>query len=644
MGRDGPAIVPSHFRIDQHAHDEELTLAMVRNATTAIFWFLMLSAAPPLAPAQKPELREPKSVGDPARADSLDQLSRSKYARRQQATLEMWRQREQSRDQVQEAARHPDPEVSGRAKWILRQWRRGSLPDTPPEISRLLLRTDGPVAIERLLEGGQFTAAVVAVEESAGTVDREAIQSRISLALSRRFPIYVHHALAGESLADLLRLIDLVADSKEMAVCRVQVLQQMGVEVGEDSLLPASAVTWSPIERQRATALVLMIQGKFDRAIEVASESVDKDLLHQCRMIASRWSEAARDSERLARDSERGSYEHARLWCLTLIAADRGQEDELFREAVKEFSWVDETEDELAAELRWKCLASHGEVDAAFEILDKVSPDSSASVSVDASRPGRAFGVLGFPLDRVDSDMTQWVDEAITAQADHTTDELTVEVRKILALMQCLIAVGRDDAAWYIASRLSQCDVSIDTLRLREYVLSTLTMTKRSDWVVPLAISEGENTLSPMSQNTISRTLSDADAITFEIVMQALVGILRGASLEQRLRATYQLFEGEVPEGFDSETDFRQLYQYVTGPRPTRRSRGSAIGGGGILANLNIVKLFTLHGESDLAAECLQKLTRTGDLHAMFYLAEQELDGGRAETALSLFQSVLQSR
>ena len=119
---------------------------MLRNAKIAPL-FLLLLICVPQAVAQKatPLDRAPQQ------RDSLDHLSRKKYSSRQQATLEMWRQREISREQVQEAARHADPEVSGRAKWILRQWRRGSLPDAPPEISRLLQRTDGPIAIQRLL-------------------------------------------------------------------------------------------------------------------------------------------------------------------------------------------------------------------------------------------------------------------------------------------------------------------------------------------------------------------------------------------------------------------------------------------------------------------------------------------------------------
>jgi tetratricopeptide (TPR) repeat protein len=631
----------------------KLTLEMVRKATIACFLSLMAVCVPRGTIAQEAKsadlFNDDQARGE-VRGDqptsevgSLDLLSRKKYSRRQAATLEMWRKRDLSRDQVQEAARHPDPEVSGRAKWILRQWRRGSLPDTPPEISRLLQRTDGPLAIERLLEGGQFTAVIVAVEESAGTIDREAIQKRIASAMLRRFPIFVHHAIRSDSLPELLKLIDLTADSKEMAICRIQLMRQLGTEFEANTLLPASAVTWPPIKRQRATVLALITLGKTDEAIRIASESVDKDLLHQCRMIAARWSEAAHDNLLLAREAEEGSYEHARLWCLTLIAADRAGDQSMFDEAVLELSSSEASEDDLASELRWKCLASHGKVDAAFAILDAVSPDASASVSMDASRTGRAFVALGFPLDRVDSEVDQWVDSAIEAQRHSNATDLVEEVRKILALMQCLISIGRDDAAWSIADRLSRSDVNVSSLRLREFVLSTLTMTKRTDWVVRLAVRPEEKTLSQTSQNTIARTLSDADAISLDIVMQAFAQMMVGQPLTKRLRAAHQLLEGEIPEGFDRDEDFRRLYEYVTRPRPIRQLRGRELGRKGILANLGVVNLFARHGESDLASACLKKLAQSGDLKALFYLAEQELDGGRAEIALGLFESVFKT-
>jgi tetratricopeptide (TPR) repeat protein len=607
---------------------------MLRHATIALTLLLTLVVGIP-AVAQSVQ-QEPIELRDDS--DALEHLFKRKYSSRQQATMELWRQREESRDEVQEAARSSDPEVSGRAQWILRQWRRGSLPDTPPEVSRLLERLDGPAAVERLLEGGHFAAAIVAVEESAGTVDREAIQARVTTALNRRFPIYVHHALANDSLPELLKLIDLVADSKELVVCRVQLMREMGIEIQPAELLPSSR-SLSNVDVERATALTLITLGQIAEAIAVAKQSADKDLLHQCRMIGGQWAESAMESAELARAAEAGSYEQTRYWCLTLIAAERAGNKELIQEAVQFLSSPDPQGDDLAAELRWKCLASHGEVAQAFKILDKLSPSASASVAIDSSRTERAFEVLGFPLERLDLEITQWVDAAIEAQRVYKLDELCLESQNILALMQCLISIGRDDAGWFVAKRLCESDVHVGTLLLREYVLSTLTMTKRTDWLVPLAVMEGENVMGAASPHTIARTL-DVEGETVEILVDALTRVLLHSSLKERLHAAAELLRGEIPAGFDQQTGYQIIFDHVTMPRTSRDLRRRSVQLKDISANEGLVQMFLQHGQAELAMSCRQKMAESGDINALFKIAEHQIDAGRAATAEELLDLV----
>ena len=573
--------------------------------------------------------------------ETLERLSRGQYWRRQAATLEMWRRREDSREQVQEAARHSDPEVAGRAKWILQQWRRGSLPDSPPAVHRFLQRSKGPAAIERLLEGGQFRAAVVAVEESAGTIDREAIHQRISLALTRRFPLYAYQAVVDDTLDDLLRLIDLVADTKELALCRIQLMRQMGMKIPTDpsSLLPQASRTWTPQLRQRATVLVLMTLGQMDKARQQAASN--DDLLQQCRMAAGEWEATLVSSHVRALATEAGSQEHARLWCVTLIAADRAGDRQRFDEAVDQLSDLRTIRPGPAADLRWKYLASHGEIDAAIDILNETRPDTAAQVAITASRFDRAFESLGFPADRVDLDISDWVDLAIAAQADADLQDPAPEVRRVLALIQTLVSIGRDDAAWFVARQLSQSEVPVGTRTLRDHVVWKLLVTPRTDWVLDLAVSDDDSIPSSTSQLAIVQTLADADSYCFDVVLKALAPILNGQSVRQRLYAARQLIEGEIPEGFDPENDFRRLFQFAIAPR--RSSSRGRIGASGVRANLDVVRIFVRHGQPELASACLGKLVETGDLEAKFALAEYELNGGRAENAASLFQSVFDS-
>lgn len=591
-------------------------------------------------PAHSDERRSQSNV---AEDETLDWLSRNRYSRRQQATLDMWRDRERSRELVQEAARHPDPEVSGRAKWILRQWRRGALPDTPPAIAKLLQASESPAAVERLLEGGQFTAALVAVEESAGTIDREAVQSRIGSALTRRFPIYIHLALAKDSLDELLKLVDLVADSKELALCRVELMQLLGIDVTAENLLPTAASLWSPSAREQAEVLLWMVLGEVDRAISLAERSVNDNLLHQCRMIAGRWQDAAEESLRQARLAQPGNYEYARLWCLAFISADRAGDADIRSEAISaltDTTIIDSDEGRLASELRWKCLASHGEVDAALAIVSQTNPEAAAAVCLDASRTERAFTILGFPLDRLDLDLDQWIDHSIESQRQFNEADLSPEMRQVLALMQCLISIGRHDAAWTIASRLADAKISIDTLRLREYVLSTLSMTQRSEWVVPLAVGKEDQSLTPQTSSAIARVLPDCDLISFDNLVHTLSLVMVDASLQQRVQAAAALYRGEIPDQFDPATGFRRIYELISAPRSSPTIGGSSFGKPGMAESLAVVSLFARHGEAALATQCLQNLVVKQDSKALFFMAEQELDGGRTETAEALFEAV----
>ncbi len=584
------------------------------------------------------EEHPPRDVGG-----TLDRLSRQTYSDRHTATIEMWKDRDHSRAAVQEAARDSDPEVAGRARWILRQWRRGAMPDTPPEISRLLQAGDQPAAIERLIEAGQFSAAVVAVEESAGTIDRESIQRRINAALLRRFPIYVHTAMRSESLGDLLDLIDLVADSNETAACRFELMRLLEMPIADDKILPKSAASWSPLQRDTSTAILLAKSGRFDEAIEVARTSGNEQLWLNCLMMNSRWRTIADDRHDLAKRSDVGSIEHCLHWCQTMMAADRCGDTGLYNEAVKQLTAPEICKLEVASEYRWKYLANHGQVDAALDVLGPMNADAAASVALDSSRTRRAFEVLGFPIDRIDSDYLIWIDEAVAAQRNGPHLDLAPQIQTLLVLMQCLLSTGRDDVAWTIARRLCESDLRIDgnrKIRVAEYVLSTLAMTKRADWITRLSIDPADRSVTPDTLEIVGRVLPDADATTIDIVMDALSKMNPGHSPEQLFLSASRLISGEIPSDFNPDVDFARFFEVVTRPRAARSVRASDNQNVAIQANLNIVSMLSRLGQTKLAASCLSKLAQSGDTDAVFRMAEQSLDSGRADTASQLFELV----
>ncbi len=322
------------------------------------------------------------------------------------------------------------------------------------------------------------------------------------------------------------------------------------------------------------------------------------------------------------------------------------QDRELFQEAVAaltlEQSGEQPVESPLARAVRWRTLAVHGEVESALKILDQFDPESAAMVSIDGSRIDHAFEVLGFPLEEVDQQITTWVDAAIERQRESESEELVQSVNDLLALVHCLIVIGREDAARTAVGRLCRTDLNVGQRRLRDYVLYSLLSTRRSDWVVEFAIADDEKTLSPTSRGIVARLLPDSDAISLEIILEALRSISPADSEQDRLVAACTLIEGQIPDGFDPLVDFKRLYDFAVVPRYP--GRGVAVQGtAAIRANLNIVRLFARHGQAEYASGLLEKLIEFADLEALRQLAEQQLDGGSSEAALELFETMRQS-
>ncbi|MFG0261941.1 MAG: hypothetical protein ACF788_06090, partial [Novipirellula sp. JB048] len=608
---------------------------------------------------------------------SPERLSAERYSQRQQATMQMWRRRASSRQAVQEAADHPDPEVAERANWILRQWRRGSLPETPPELARLLQRDDDPAVLEELLEMGQFSAVVVAVEESAGTAQRTLLHQRLAAALTRRFPVYVRRAYRDEGLMDLLRLVDLVADSKEMAVCRIELMQLMEVELDEDSLLPQAAEDWTPRLRQEAEVLVLVVLGRLPEATERARRSEHPELLRLCQMLGGDWRSIARETAAAAELAAAGSAERSRLWCRALVAADRGGGESLETEsstdtelveleaiatrAVDELLSMPVTVGDASVEMRWKCLASHGYVDEALQIFDQLEEDydvvkrprsdSASLVALAASRTDVAFEMLGYAYQEVDTELMTWIAEAIEqqrrdtlgAKTDGTIPRVVPKLNRLLSLMRCLLSVGRVEPAWTIARELSDSDVVVGSRRLRDHVLISLLATQRQEWLPRLAVRPGEEALASETERLLIVALTEIDAKSWGMMRESLAELMPTVPMARRIQILFDLCRGEKPVEFEDASRFRAFYESLASNRayhPPQGQRALVRLSLPRRMNVQIASFFSRLGQVGIASEVLATLAAQGDIEAMFAIAERELDLGQGESAAVAFEQI----
>ena len=621
----------------------------------------------PLAEQLEGDATDSESLSDPfgidwSRLDEdelIDLLKQGLHGRRQLATLETWKRRSTLREIVQRLSQDDDLEVRTRASWILGQWARGALPETPEEVGRWLSQSSTAVAMDTLLAEGYFSSVVVALEESKGREDARSMRDRIASLMVKGFPVYAVRAYESGLISEFLEVLDLVSNTVELAVCRYQLMKEAEVEITNENLLPSSASDWTPLLRLQAECILEYLRGDLNKAAELAKQSIDPEQLIRLRMVSEDWETLADELVSRARNAPKGSLERTRLWTFVLVSAERsldslesaGSAKTLRQEAVENLlmETTEETvEGKLAAAMRWKALASHGEVDDALSILAELAPGDAASLCKDASRVGQAFSVLGRPLDEIDLSLSNWIDEAIQKQAATNARELSTSVRELMTLMQCLIRIGRDDLAFEIAFELSHSGVKVGSLDLREFVLSTLSLTKRIDWMVALAVPKDGKSISRETYNIIARGLPDCDLSTLETAVEALVAAFPQEPIKSHLEQTVSLFLSDDSDASDQSgikpNLFAKLFTFlVSESTSVRVPPGVRVNVRKDRLNLNFVKLFSKHGELRYSRILLQELVRKGDVEAMLVMAEQQLGSGQSKAAELLFESVLRN-
>ena len=578
----------------------------------------------------------------------IELLTRDLHGERQLAMLEVWRRRGALRDSVKRLALDKDPEVRGRANWILGQWSRGVVPETPKDLRQWLLQRTTAESLQGLLQQGYFRAVVVALEESASRPDAQAVRDRVAANLTNQFSTYALKAYESDSILDLIEILNLVSNTVELAVSRYQLSRELGSLDDSFQLLPSTAATWTPLLRLQAECVLRFLHGDLAGAHEKASQSIDPELLLRLRMVSGEWESLSEDLALRAKDSRRGSLERTRLLVLTLAASDRALVSPLLPARMKELRddavrqlldepIEDSVEGKLASVMRWKGLASHGEVNQAVELLRKINPSDAAALCKDSSRVADAFDAMERPLSRVDIELDQWIAEALKQQRASNVRDLTPEIREMLTLMQCLIAIGYDERGFELADQLANSGVKLGTIDLREFVLSTLSLTKKMDWILQLAVPPDAIEITLETYNTISRNLTDCELSTLRTVVGAFAEANPDATLGENLAQAVELFmasDSELVGDRVHETQFLKIFTYLfKDPTPEQNVEVLARNKKSPRLNLDFVKLFRKHGQTRFAELCLSELMSRGDREAILMWAQWSADAGRVEEA-----------
>lgn len=603
--------------------------------------------------------------------ESLERLGAGSYAQRQAATWELWNERESMRADVERATRHPDPEIASRALWILQRWERGLLPDTPPEVLRLLAGRDGVARLEGLLDAGLFSAVTVAIEQAGATAEGPQLRSELSESLERRFPFYVRKAVEENRLDAFCALLEVACETPAVAVARAQLLKRLGFDLQQRGELPQSAERWSQAERDRTRVLIEATLGDVEKALRTAQETGQADMVRACHVLLGNWQDLLDRSLSLARDVSPGSYEATSHWSDVLIAAKRlppsAAVQEICDEAVAALAGAPRAnESSNSIELRWRCLMIHGYLTPALEILRERDPAEAAEVISYTGDFHEAFAVLGFDRQRIDAQVAEALD-AYQVEMEGVNDRTQQKPRaasgdrvrlleKLLAVSRLLLRTGQDIQARRLYQAIAALPDHLpgrDSMQRfeRREVVRSLWQNRRPDWAFELASLDGRQSIEPMVLSDLLRGIGgydDAETRTLAILWGTMARLYSEATVSQRLEWLYQLYQGDDPWKNDPERSPDALYEELRFDRPGARqiNQRIALSARGV-STASLGDFFLRLGRIELAREIYESMAASDDEGALNLRSEAELrlarlalSAGRAEEAYNLYRKI----
>lgn len=619
-------------------------------------------------------------------------LDTTEFSLRRRSTVELWQDRDRYRDLVLEGLRSTDLETNERARWVIERWRRGIFADTPSDVAEQLAAMDPVEAIERLLELGDFASATLALEEAVGTLEYDGMASRLGMTLNVRFPVYARRAIEQSTQNDLLRFLAKSITSKELAVCHHEWNRLFGGT--DDEPRWQASFQADPEVAEQIECLLALLDGNQEAALQIAVradqakvdpapnkiapdqrpfETLNKEdsartpLTRLVRMVSGQWGPLANESASAAMALEVKTNldrsEAIRLWSDTLISAHRSGDEDLRAKAIANLMprpprtpTAKSPDLELSAEvqsLAWRTLLIHGQVDGAIQWVSMIDPGDAATIAMSASRATDAMTPMGFSWEDVDTQLETRIDLAIAAQrqlfADMTSSDfevvseasmrspsgLTSEVDSLFSMIRLLLSVGRDDAAWRIADRLSidelWCKRSGRSQKhlVRDYVLLALMLTNETDWMIRLAFRDWESEPADVSQGLLARVLTIDDPLVLPIVSELIRMQSTHRSAKEVFRLACEIVRADesdrkkharwMPVLFQALRD-GSLRQKIAKTSPTQgRLRESALQPDARVWS----DLFLAYGRPDLAESHLRAQAANGDLESMLTLAKR---------------------
>jgi len=605
------------------------------------------------------------SMGDEVKR----QLSSGTFDQRQKAMFEMWRARLAHRDAIAAAAADTDPEVSTRAQWILDRWRRGILPETPLDLARQLEAMSHWESLQRLLDKGMFAGALIAIDEAKRTGD-QATLGRVAALVQRGFPFYIRLADGLGQMDLFAELVDRMAITSDMIVCRNQLWSLIGKgdvlaaigpvgssgpvdDHGGDQRDKGFHPAFAETDRQRMAVIALAAANRLADATAVAAKSDDPELLRVCHLLQGDWTALATVQAELARGQAAASDEADRHWAYVLVAASRSGDDALRSQAIQALSVRDSDKDHDSREdaylrLRWQVLAMHGEIDAAVAIVAPSQPLIAAELLSQSGRLSAAMEIAGVKPEDVDQSISKLADEAHAAALLWRSDleNAPEPLQRLAAVARLLYQGGRRDVAFELYSRgasLPSPDAFAGFPIARAYILQSLLRINRPDWLAQVLNQGEDSALAGTGRNYLAHVF-EVDSETIDSLTIGL-GVLLKLNDKPLANAVFDFLSGEAPAGFNPQTDYQRLFDTLSGQAVVQRPAALDQRFRNRMPQritLAFAKLLESHGQFDLARQAMLENVAMGDIEALLQYAETESKSGRNASAREIFRSVWQ--
>jgi tetratricopeptide (TPR) repeat protein len=641
--------------------------------------FFLLKASP--ARADTPKARIPETAQatidrpDNAAADSnpsnpsgkpdyqalLSSMSKADFATRRSITYQLWMDREHSREVIQAATRDTDPEIAGRAQWILKQWQKGILPGVPPKVTGLLkLSQEIYEPIGMLLEMGEFRTLAISLSESDGATGKTEIRELTSRYLQAYFPVYVTRAAANNTLSDLWGLVDQVANTEELCLTRIEMMSRLNIKVDNDNLLPSSSATWEANKIQKYKVMLWAALENVQEARKAAGNNVE--LQHQLAIVT-------RDVETLTQVE---SIDTAREAAIAIIASDWIEDEptrsERFRAimnlpilkteltpsenlmllhamgSVGEMNGVEKRLSQVNVVARSTYLASANRYQAAMDALSLDSSDVCESIEKEVDQLLAAGDDVGSPDEKPKNNRRDRAPDVVPP-GERSPDQSQDKFPLAMQWMKIQFQVGNDLGGWQLADRvwqtLARAEPTPSNLELfamfRSDLLNAISESEHKNKVIRMLTGKDQG-IAAEDFELLIPLMSDCDKASFIAILGGVTHILNELSLTDRALATMDLFEGRIPQGFDPDKDFKRLVESLRAPTRRERLAGTQLKGD---SSLIIVRLLQRHQQYDLAEKFLEQMLSEGDYLANLQLADRYLRSGSADSALQQFQYVI---